>query len=324
MKSALKQLGAVALTAAAVLAASHAGAQTFPTKQVNLVVPYPAGGATDVIARLVAEGASKAWGQPVIVNNKPGAGTVLAADMVAKSPADGYTLYMTTAAHTISDSLYKKLPYSPMKDFEPITLTSVIPLVLVTSNNLPAKNLKELLAHLKANPQTSFASTGNGTPQHLTGALFMAKNNMEMMHVPYKGDAPMLNDLIGNHVGMAFITLSAALPHIKAGKIRPIALAHSKRIDAIADVPTFTEAGMPGFEAATWFGLLAPAGMPAALKQKIYQDVHKVVASPEITKQLVEMGGDVTNTTPERFKEFMQLEAKSWAEAVKLSGAQVQ
>jgi tripartite-type tricarboxylate transporter receptor subunit TctC len=324
MKLKLKQLGLAAFATMAMVAGTSTSAQDFPTKPVSLVVPYPAGGATDVIARLVAEGVTKTWGQQVIVNNKPGAGTVIAADFVAKSPADGYTLYMTTAAHTISNSLYKKLPYSPLKDFEPVTLTSVIPLVLVTSNALPVKDLKGLLAHLKANPETSFASTGNGTPQHLTGALFMAKNNMEMMHVPYKGDSPMLNDLIGNHVGMAFVTLSAALPHIKAGKIRPIALAHSKRIDAIADVPTFAEAGMPGFEAATWFGLLAPAGIPAELKQKIYQDVNKAVATPAFTARLVEMGGDVTNTTPEKFKEFMQAEAKNWAEAVKLSGAELQ
>ena len=323
MKLKAKILATTAFAAVALVTGANASAQTYPNKTVNIVVPYPAGGATDVIARLVAEGVRKTWGQPVIVNNRPGAGTVVGADFVAKSPADGYTLFMTTAAHTISDSLYRTLPYSPLKDFEPVTLTSVIPLVLVTKNSLPASNLKELLAHLKANPSTSFASTGNGTPQHLTGALFMAKNNLEMMHVPYKGDSPMLNDLVGNHVDLAFVTLSAALPHIKAGRIKPIALAHSSRVDAISNVPTFTEAGMEGFEAATWFGLLAPAGLPADVKRKIQDDVMKAVATPELTAKLVEMGGDVTNTTSEEFRTFMQAEAKNWAQAVKISGAQV-
>lgn len=319
----LKLWSARALMALAVLAAASASAQTFPTKSVSIVVPYPAGGATDVIARLIAQRLSVTWGQPVVVNNKPGAGTVLGADSVAKAPGDGYTLYMTTAAHTISASLYKKLPYDPFKDFAPITLTSVVPLVLVTSNSVPAKTLPELVSYLKSHPGSTFASTGNGTPQHLTGALFKAQNKLELTHVPYRGDAPMLTDIIGNQVQMAFITLSAALPHIKAGKIRAIAMAHSKRVDALPDVPTFAEAGVPKFEAATWFGLLSPASLPATLKDKIYRDVAKAVATPELSARLVEMGGDVSNTTPEKFQEFMQAEAKNWAEAVKLSGAQV-
>jgi tripartite-type tricarboxylate transporter receptor subunit TctC len=230
---------------------------------------------------------------------------------------------MTTAAHTISASLYKKLPYDPFKDFAPITLTSVVPLVLVTSNAVPAKTLPELVSYLKSHPGSTFASTGNGTPQHLTGALFMAKNKLTMTHVPYRGDAPMLADIIGNQVQMAFVTLSAALPHIKTGKIHAIALAHSKRVDALPDVPTFAQAGVRNFEAATWFGLLAPASLPANLKDKIFQDVSQAVATPELSSKLVEMGGDVSNTTPDQFLAFMQTEAKNWAEAVKLSGAQV-
>ena len=305
------------------LCAAPAWAQSFPTKPVSIVVPYPAGGATDVIARMVAEKLSLAWGQPVIVNNKPGAGTVIAAEMVARSPGDGYTLYMTTAAHTISASLYKKLAYDPIKDFAPITLTSTIPLVLVTNPSLPATTLAELIAYAKSHPGMSFASTGNGTPQHLTGELFKAQNKLDLTHVPYRGDAPMLTDLIGGQVPMAFVTLSAALTHIKAGKLKAIALAHAKRVDAIADVPTLAQAGMPGFTAATWFGMLAPASMPVNLQNKIYQDVAKIVAHPEFTARLVEMGGDVDNTTPQAFQAFIQSESKRWAEAVRLSGAQV-
>jgi tripartite-type tricarboxylate transporter receptor subunit TctC len=319
----LKRWSAWTVMALAVLAGANASAQTFPTKPVSIVVPYPAGGATDVIARLIAQRLSASWGQPVIVNNKPGAGTVLGADSVAKAPGDGYTLYMTTAAHTISASLYKKLPYDPLKDFAPITLTSVVPLVLVVSNSVPAKTLPELVGYLKSHPGSTFASTGNGTPQHLTGALFKAQNKLDLTHVPYRGDAPMLTDIIGNQVQMAFVTLSAALPHIKTGKVRAIAMAHSKRVDALPDVPTFAEAGVPRFEAATWFGMLSPASVPAKLRHKIYQDVAKEVATPELSARLLEMGGDVSNTTPEKFQAFMEAEAKNWAEAVKLSGAQV-
>jgi tripartite-type tricarboxylate transporter receptor subunit TctC len=319
----LKHWSVRTLVTLAVLAGANVSAQTFPTRPVSIVVPYPPGGATDVIARLIAQRLSVAWGQPVVVNNKPGAGTVVGAESVAKAPGDGYTLYMTTAAHTISASLYKKLPYDPLKDFTPITLTSVVPLVLVVSNSVPAKTLPELVGYLQAHPGSTFASTGNGTPQHLTGALFSAQNKLSMTHVPYRGDAPMLTDIIGNQVHMAFVTLSAALPHIKAGKVRAIAMAHSKRVDALPDVPTFAQAGVPNFEAATWFGLLGPASLPANLKNKIYQDVAKAVAAPDLSARLVEMGGDVSNTTPEKFQTFMQAEAKNWAEAVKLSGAQV-
>ncbi|EHK63343.1 tripartite tricarboxylate transporter substrate binding protein [Achromobacter arsenitoxydans] len=296
----------------------------YPDKPVTLVVPYPPGGATDVIARLIAEKLPAAWGQQVIINNRPGAGTTVAAEAVARAPGDGYTLYMTTAAHTISASLYKKLNYDPLKDFAPLTLTSTIPLVLVTAPSLPVKNLDELIAYAKAAPQgLSMASTGNGTPQHLTGELFKAKAGIKLVHVPYRGDAPMLTDLIGGQVQMAFVTLSAALPHIQSGKLNAIALAHPRRVDAIAQVPTMAEAGMKNFDAATWFGLFAPSSMPAELRQKIYQDVAKVVATPEMTKKLQDMGGDVNNSSPQQFQAFINDEAQRWAEGVKLSGAQI-
>jgi tripartite-type tricarboxylate transporter receptor subunit TctC len=306
------------------LGAGAALAEGYPDKPVTLVVPYPPGGATDVIARLIAEKLPSAWGQQVIINNRPGAGTTVAAESVARSAGDGYTLYMTTAAHTISASLYKKLNYDPLKDFAPLTLTSTIPLVLVTAPSLPVKNLNELIAYAKASPQgLSMASTGNGTPQHLTGELFKARAGLNLVHVPYRGDAPMITDLIGGQVQMAFVTLSAALPHIQSGKLKAIALAHPRRVEAIAQVPTMTEAGMKNFEAATWFGLFAPSSMPAALREKIYHDVAKIVATPEMTKKLQDMGGDVNNSSPQQFQAFINDEAQRWAEGVKLSGAQI-
>lgn len=298
-------------------------ATDFPSKPVTIVVPYAAGGATDVIARLVGQKLSEAWKQPVIVNNRPGAGTVLGAGQVAKATGDGYTLYMTTAAHTISASLYKSLPYDPIKDFAPINLASVVPLVLVASPSVPAADLKEFLALARSKPGMTYASPGNGSPQHLAGAQLKASAKLELVHVPYKGDAPMLSDLVGGQVQFAFVTLSSALPHIKTGKLRAIALAHHKRTDALPNVPTFSQAGMQGFSAATWFGLFGPASIPSGLQQKIYTDVSKAIASADLNAKLVEMGGEVVNSGPKEFSEFVRNEAKVWAEAVKLSGAQV-
>ncbi|MCC2633082.1 MAG: Tripartite tricarboxylate transporter family receptor [Ramlibacter sp.] len=318
-----RRTAARALLALTVAVPMLAGAQAYPAKAVTLVVPYPAGGATDVIARMVADKLSTKWGQPVVVSNKPGAGTLVAAEQVARAAGDGYTLYMTTAAHTISANLYKKIPYDAVKDFTPITLTSTIPLVLVTANSLPVNTLPELIARAKADPGMTFASTGNGTPQHLTMELFKARNGLNLTHVPYKGDAPMITDLIGGQVPMAFVTLSAAMPYIKSGKIKAIALAHDKRVDGIAAVPTFTEAGMPGFVSATWFGLFGPGTLPADLTNRIYRDVAQIVAVPEFTAKLKDMGGVVDNSTPQAFQAHIQAELKRWGEAVKASGAQV-
>jgi len=298
-------------------------AATFPDRSVTVVVPYPAGGATDVIARLVAEKLAIEWGQQVIVNNRPGAGTTLAAEAFSRTPGDGYSLFMTTAAHTISASLYKNLAYDPIKDFAPITLVATIPLVLVTTATLPAKNLSELIELGKRQNGLTMGSTGNGTPQHLAGELFKAKTGMPIVHVPYKGDAPMITDLVGGQVQMAFVTLSAAVPYIKSGKLKAIALAHPTRVDAIAEVPTMTEAGVPGFAAATWFGLFGPASMPMALRERIYRDCEKIVSQPELQARLIEMGAQINNSNPHDFELVIAAEVKNWSEAVRLSGAQL-
>ena len=296
----------------------------YPEKPVTIVVPYPAGGATDVVARLLAEKLPNVWGQPVMVVNRPGAGTTVAAESIARAQGDGYTLYMTTAAHTISASLYSKLSYDPIKDFAPIDLVSTIPLVLVTNPALPASTLSELVAYAKSQKNgLSMASTGNGTPQHLAGELFKARSGAQLVHIPYKGDSPMLTDLVGGQVQMAFVTMSAALPFIKSGKLRAIALASDQRAEAIANVPTMTEAGLPGFTAATWFGLFGPASMSTELINKIYSDVSKVVAEPSTTRRLLEMGGVVNNSSPQEFKKVIDAEVKNWGEAVRLSGARV-
>jgi tripartite-type tricarboxylate transporter receptor subunit TctC len=315
---------------------TRAFAQAYPAKPVKLVVPYPAGGATDLVARAIAERLGAQWGQQVVVDNKPGAGTTVAAEQIARAPGDGYTLYMTTSAHTISASLYKKLSFDPLKDFAPITLVTKVPLVLVASPSLPAKTLAEVIKLAKSRPQgLSFASPGNGTAQHLAGEMFKLATLAPMTHIPYRGDAPALTDLMGSQVDVMFATLSAVQPLILNGKLMAIALAHSRRIESIGKVPTVTEAavaavpgmsGMPGltgFEAATWFGLLAPASMPADLRKRISEDVIRIVAQPEMRKRLMDDGGDVINSTPQQFADFMQAESARWAEAVKVSGAKV-
>lgn len=299
-------------------------AQNFPEKAVTLVVPYPAGGATDVIGRMVAEKLPAHWKQQVVVTNRPGAGTTLAAEGVARAPGDGYTLYITTAAHTISASLYGKLKYDPVKDFAPITLISTIPLVMLVNPSLPVNTLPELIQYAKAQKNgLTMASPGNGTPQHLAGELFKSKTGTPLTHVPYKGDTPMLTDLIGGQVQVAFVTLSAALPYINSGKLKPIALAHPKRVDAIASVPTMAQAGVPDFSAATWFGIYGPGTMNEALRQKISADIQKIVAEPAMTQRLRDMGGEVNNSTPEGFQKVIDAEVKNWSEAVRLSGARI-
>jgi tripartite-type tricarboxylate transporter receptor subunit TctC len=320
----LNSLFASMALAIGVVVSGVASAAGYPEKPVTILVPYPAGGATDVVARLLAEKLPSVWGQPVLVVNRPGAGTTVAAEALARSAGDGYTLYMTTAAHTISASLYSKLNYDPIKDFAPIDLVSTIPLVLVTNPALPVTTLPELIAYGKSQKNgLSMASTGNGTPQHLAGELFKAKTGTPLVHIPYKGDSPMITDLVGGQVQMAFVTLSAALPFIKSGKLRAIALASDKRAEAIENVPTMTEAGLPGFTAATWFGLFGPASMSPDLIQKIYEDVAKVVAEPSTTRRLLEMGGVINNSSPQAFKKVIDTEVANWAEAVRLSGARV-
>jgi tripartite-type tricarboxylate transporter receptor subunit TctC len=315
------------LSAALLVGAGFAGvavAQSFPEKTVTLVVPYPPGGATDVIGRMVAEKLPAQWKQQVVVTNRAGAGTTVAAESVARAQGDGYTLYITTAAHTISASLYGKLKYDPVKDFAPITLISTIPLVLVANPSLPVNSLSELITYAKAQKNgLTMASTGNGTPQHLAGELFKSKTGTPLTHVPYKGDTPMLTDLIGGQVQVAFVTLSAALPYINSGKLKPIALAHAQRVAAIPNVPTMNEAGVPDFTAATWFGIYGPGTMNDALRQKISADIQKIVAEPAMTQRLKDMGGEVNNSSPEAFQKVIASEVKNWSEAVRLSGARI-
>lgn len=316
---------AFGLLATAPLLPSAARAQAaYPNRPVRLVVPYPPGGATDVIARMIGEKLTTQWGQPVVIENRAGAGATIGAEVVARSEPDGYTLFETTSAHTISKSLYRNLSYDPIRDFTAITLTAIIPLVLVTAKRVPANDLSGFIEWSKAQRQgVTFGTTGNGTAQHLTAALFKLKAGVNAEFVPYRGDAPLNTDLLAGLVDASFSTLSAVLPYIKSGEMKAIALAHGRRMDAIANVPTFAEAGMADFEAATWFGTFAPAGLQNPLREKIARDIGAIVAEPDFTRRLVEMGSDVTNYPPARFDQFIAAETARWAEAVRVSGATI-
>ncbi len=319
-------IGAVAgvLSCLTMVAAPAQAAEDFPNKPVTIVVPFPPGGATDVIARLVADKVSPAWGQPIVVRNQPGAGTTVAAEQISRTDPDGYTLYMTTASHTIGANLYKNLKYDAVKDFTPISLSATIPLVLLTAPNVPVTDLSSLLEFARKSPDgITMASSGNGTPGHLTGETFKALEKLNLIHVPYRGDTPMLTDLLGGQVQMAFVTLSAALPYLQDGRLKPIALAHGSRIDAIKDVPTMEELGYKDFRYATWFGLLGPAGIDEATKQTIYKYVNDAVASEDLTERFINMGAQVNNSSPQEFEDFIKDEIESWGDAVRLSGASV-
>ena len=299
-------------------------AQDYPTQSIEMVVPYAAGGATDVIARLVATDLPAELGQPVVVVNKPGAGTTLAGFEMSRANPDGYKIYMTTAAHTISASLYGNLRYDPIKDFAPIHLVARIPIVLVTAPNFKAQTLAEYVEYAKTTKQgVSVGSPGNGSPQHLAQALFQTKTGSNFVHIPYRGDAPMMTDLIAGQVESAFVTLSAALPHIQSGKVKAIAVANPTRIDAIKDVPTMEEAGVPDFNAATWFAVFGPAGMEPQVEERLHQAVNKVASNPAFVERIESMGGVVVNMGPAEFRDYVKEEAAQWAQAVEASGARV-
>ena len=273
------------------MATSIAHAQAWPTKQVSIVVPFPSGGTTDVLARAVGVELAKAIGQPVIVENKPGAGATLGADYVSKAKPDGYTLLMGAVHHTIASSVYKKLPYDFQKDLAPITTVALVPNVLVINPNVPAKNVKELLDLAKAQPdKLTYGSNGQGTGQHLIGAQFESMGGVKILHVPYKGSAPLTTDLLGGQITMSFDTITPVLQNVKAGKLRALAVTTSKRSGALPDVPTLDEAGMKGFNLGTWFGLLAPAATPTDILTKLNTEVVKIINSAEFRKKMDDIG----------------------------------
>ncbi|MEO8012842.1 MAG: tripartite tricarboxylate transporter substrate binding protein [Polaromonas sp.] len=307
-------LNAVVLAAAAMGAPLVTHAQAWPTKPVKIVVPSPPGGSTDQIARAMGLKLSETWGQPVIVENRPGAGLTLGADYVAKSAADGYTLLMGAVHHSIAQSVYKKLPYDFAKDLAPITVLAIVPNILIVSAANPAKNVTDLIAQAKAQPgKFSYGSTGAGTAHHLIGEQFNDMASTDLLHVAYKGSSPALVDLMGGQITMMFDTVASCLPLIKGGKLRPLAVSTAKRSTALPDVPTLSEAGLTGFNITTWFGLMAPAGTPKAVIDKVYADTARILATPEMRKQWVEMGAEPVGNTPEQMASQIKSEIEKFA-----------
>jgi tripartite-type tricarboxylate transporter receptor subunit TctC len=288
---------------------------------VRLVVPYSAGGSTDLISRALGHKLSEMWGQTVVIDNRPGGGTIIATDIVADSAPDGYTLLVTTTSFSIVPSLTDKLPYDPAKDFEPITLVNTTPLVLVVNPGVPAKSVKELIALAKARPgELNFGSAGSGGSNHLAGELFNVMAGVNIVHVPYKGNAPALNDLVGGHVDIVFNGLTSAVPLIKSGRLRPLAVTSLTRADALPDVPTLDELGLKGFQATAWNGLSAPAGTPKSVIARINADVVKVLHSPELVERLKAEGSDPVGNSPEQFTAFLREETAKWSKVIKFAG----
>ncbi len=321
-----RRFALTALATLCVLVVAPAFSQgTYPNKPVRLVVPFPAGGTTDILARAAAQKLSETWGQQVIVDNRPGAGGNIGAELVAKAAPDGYTLLMgTVGTHAINSSLYAKMPYDHVKDFAPVILVAGVPNVLVVNPDLPIKTVAELIAYAKANPgKLNFASSGSGTSIHLSGELFKVMAGVQMTHVPYKGSAPALTDLIGGQVQLMFDNLPSSLPQIKGGKLRAVAVTSTARAAALPDVPTVAESGLPGFEASSWFGILAPAGTSKEIIAKINADVQKWLASPDAKDKLLGQGAIAAGGTPEDFAKHIQAETAKWAKVVKESGAKV-
>ena len=307
-----------ALAAAAALALPGAWAQTWPSRSVSIIVPFPAGGTTDVLARALGQELSKTLGQPVVVENKPGAGATLGADYVAKSKADGYTLLMGAVHHTIATSVYRKLGYACEKDFAPITTVALVPNVLVVNPQVPAKTVQELLAQAKAQPgKLTYGSNGTGTGQHLIGAQFEGMGGVQLLHVPYKGSGPLTTDLLGGQISMSFDTVTPVLPHLKAGKLRALAVTTAKRSVALPDVPTLEEAGLPGFDMGTWFGMLAPAGTPKDIVARLNADMVKIIQSPEFRKKMDDIGADPIANTPEQMARQIKDDTARFARLVK-------
>jgi len=314
----------IAMLCAAMLGTPAAAADDFPSKAMKIVVPFPPGAATDILARRVAQKFSESFKQPVVVENRAGATGTIGSASVAKSPADGYTLlFATTSTHGISPNLYKNMPYDPVKDFEPISLVGWSPNVLVVHPSVPANSVKELVALAKANPQKySFSSSGSGSSIHLAGEMFKSMAGVDMLHVPYKGATPAVTDLLGGQVQLMFDTVASSLPHIKAGKLRPLAVTTTKRSVALPSVPTMAEAGLPGYEMAGWLGLLAPKGTPKEIVDKLHAEVVKIVNMPDVIESMTAQGIDLWGSTPREFLGVISKDVPMYAKLMKSAGMQ--
>ncbi len=307
------------------LSSTLCAAQAWPSKPMRFIIPFPAGGSTDVVGRLVAERLAIALKQSVVIDNRGGAGGTLGSDLAAKSPADGYTVLLgTSSTHAIAPSLYGKLPYQPVRDFAPVTLIGKATILLVVNPTVPAKSVGELIALAKAKPgELTYASSGNGSISHLTGANFAALAGIDLRHIPYKGDAPMITDLAGGRVSMAFGTAVAFLPQVQSGKMVALAVTDATPSPIAPSLPTVASSGLAGFESLQWFGLFVPAGTPKEIVARLHDETVRILRQPDVRERLQTLGIEVVGDTPEAFASFLQAESAKWAKVVRDSGAKL-
>ena len=328
LKTFTRRTGIKTLAAAALLATGMGAAVAqdgYPNKPLTMVVPFSAGGTTDILARIVGQALGQDLGQTIIIENKPGAGGNIGAQQAARAKADGYTLFMgTVGTHAINQALYKKLPYDPIKDFTPLSRVANVPNLLVVHPSRPYKTVKEMIEYGKKHPsEITFGSPGSGASPHVSGALFQSMTGVELTHVPYKGSAPAISDLLGNQIAVMFDNMPSAIQHVRSGKLIPIAVTTAKRSPELPNVPTIAEAGVPGYEATSWFGLWSVAGTPQPILDKLHASLTKVLKDPAVAKKIADQGGEVVIETPAQFDAFIKSEAAKWGKVVKESGAEV-
>lgn len=298
-----------------------AAGQSYPVRAVRMVVPFPAGGGTDFIGRTVGQKLGEMWGRPVVMDNRPGGTTVLATDVVAKSPPDGYTLLVTPVPFSIVPNLRSNLPYDPIKDFEPIALYNTAPLVFLVNPVVPARNVRELIALARSKPDVlNFGTSGTGSSNHFAGELFKAMAGVKIVHVPYKGSPPVLVDLVGGHIDLAITTLTSAVGLIRSGKVRPIAVTSLKRSPSMPEIPTINESGLKGFQADAWNGLSAPARTPREIIDKINADVGRVLQLTDVIERFRNEGAEPAPMTAIQFGDFVRNEIKKWGKVAQLAG----
>jgi len=317
--------GAVAFTGLSALAPSTATAQSFPTKPVTIIVPFSAGGTTDILARIVGQYLGNKFGQSVVIENRDGAGGNIGMQAASRAKADGYTLFMgTVGTHAINAHLYGNLKLDPVKDFQPLTRVAMVPNLLVVNPERPYRSVQEIIDYAKAHPgEITFASSGNGSSIHLSGELFKQLADVDMLHVPYRGSAPAVTDLLGGQVDIMFDNMPSAIQHVRSGTLVPIAVTPAKRSSELPETPTIAEAGVEGYEATSWFGMFAPAGTPDDVVKFLNESIVEALNDPEVIEKFTAQGAEVYSETPESFAEFIDAENEKWSAVVKASGARV-
>lgn len=312
----------LALALAGMAMPSVGNAQAYPAKAVRIIVPFSAGGGADIVARAIAQKLGESMGQQVVVDNRTGAAAIIGTELAAKAVPDGYTIILgQTGPNSINPSLYERLPYDPLRDFAPITLTTTYPYMMVVHPSIPAKSVKELIALAKARPnQLTFASAGNGAANHLAGELFKSVAGISMVHVPYKASAPALVDVLGGHVSMMLDPIITAMPHVKLGRLRALGVSGSRRTAVASEVPTIAETGLPGYEAIGWHGMLAPAATPRDIITRLNSEIVNALRMPEMRARFAEQGAEPVGNTPDQFLEFLKIDLAKWTKVIKAAG----